>query len=110
MKPRRWFVTPELVQWRYMTACGDYAGPFFNFPDDPWGMVPTITNINRETKTVTVSATSKLERLFETCEQQSKVFDLGGERLKQGMPREVRMCREHFTELPCWRCEREGKR
>jgi hypothetical protein len=31
MKPRRWFVTPELTQWKYMTACGDYAGPFFSF-------------------------------------------------------------------------------
>lgn len=32
MKPRRWFLTPQLVQWRYMTACGSYAAPFFWWP------------------------------------------------------------------------------
>ncbi len=37
LKPRRWFLTPELIQWRYMVECGDYAGPFFSFPYRPWG-------------------------------------------------------------------------
>src|ERR1035441_2229763 len=34
LKPRRWFLTPELIQWSYMVACGQYAGPFFSFPHD----------------------------------------------------------------------------
>lgn len=32
MKSRRWFVTPELLQWRYMVATGYYQGHFFDFP------------------------------------------------------------------------------
>lgn len=28
----RWWVTPELLQWRYMVECGQYAGPLFLFP------------------------------------------------------------------------------
>jgi len=32
VKPRRWFVTARLIQWRYMVECGDYFGPFFMFP------------------------------------------------------------------------------
>jgi hypothetical protein len=38
MKPRRWFATPDLLQWKHMQDCGDYAGPFFSFPHDPWGL------------------------------------------------------------------------
>jgi hypothetical protein len=30
--PRRWFVTPALTQWKQMTECGDYIGPFYSFP------------------------------------------------------------------------------
>ncbi len=33
MKPRRWFITPELTQWRYMCECGDYYEPFFHWPN-----------------------------------------------------------------------------
>lgn len=40
MKPRRWFVTPELTQWRHMVACGDYAGPFATWPHHPSGIDP----------------------------------------------------------------------
>lgn len=25
----RWWVTPVLVQWRYMTACGNFEGPLW---------------------------------------------------------------------------------
>ena len=32
MKSRRWFQTPELIQWRYMTECGQVSAPFFLFP------------------------------------------------------------------------------
>ena len=28
----RWWVTPDLIQWRYMQACGDYSGGFAMFP------------------------------------------------------------------------------
>ena len=38
MKPRRWFQTPELLQWRMMVAYGDYpedAG-FAAFTMDLW--------------------------------------------------------------------------
>lgn len=35
MKSRRWFVTPELILWRYMVASGQYTGPFFTFPHCP---------------------------------------------------------------------------
>lgn len=31
MKPRRWFLAPDLIQWRYMVACGNRFGPFFLF-------------------------------------------------------------------------------
>ena len=34
-KRRRWFVTPELTQWRQMVATGQYFGPFFSFPYEP---------------------------------------------------------------------------
>jgi hypothetical protein len=44
MKPRRWYVTPELTQWRYMTACGEYAGPLFSFPHNPSGIDPWAQN------------------------------------------------------------------
>lgn len=40
MLNRRWFLTPKLIQWRYMVACGDYAGPFFSFPNNPSGIDP----------------------------------------------------------------------
>lgn len=32
MKPRRWFVNADLLQWKMMTALGDYSQPFFLFP------------------------------------------------------------------------------
>lgn len=32
MKPRRWFLTPQLIQWRYMVACGNFTRPFVFFP------------------------------------------------------------------------------
>ena len=44
MKPRRWFVTHDLTQWRYMRECGDYAGPFFTFPNNPSGIDPWVQN------------------------------------------------------------------
>ena len=28
----RWWVTEELIQWRYMVECGDYFNNFFLFP------------------------------------------------------------------------------
>jgi len=37
-QPRRWFVTPELLEWKQQVACGDYAGPFFTFPNNPSGI------------------------------------------------------------------------
>ena len=39
MKSRRWFLTDELVRWKYMQACGDYVGPFFSWPNDQIGGV-----------------------------------------------------------------------
>ena len=49
MKPRRWFVTPELLEWKQMAAAGNYAGPFFSFPChpsgiDPWEMGRSVLN------------------------------------------------------------------
>lgn len=32
----RWWAGPVFVQWRYMTACGDYAEPFWWFPRKDW--------------------------------------------------------------------------
>lgn len=34
-KPRRWFVTPELLQWKIMQAHGSYEGPFCTWPTQP---------------------------------------------------------------------------
>lgn len=31
MIDRRWWMTPEIVQWRYMTECGDFEGPLWCF-------------------------------------------------------------------------------
>lgn len=31
----RWWVTPRLIQWRYMVECGDYSGAFAWFPHQP---------------------------------------------------------------------------
>lgn len=31
----RWWVTPDLIQWRYMVECGDYFYPFWRFPFFP---------------------------------------------------------------------------
>jgi hypothetical protein len=38
MKSRRWFVTPELLVWRYMVECGMYSGSFSSFPNNPCGI------------------------------------------------------------------------
>ena len=32
MTLRRWWDGPDLVQWRYMQACGDYTLPFWCWP------------------------------------------------------------------------------
>ncbi len=29
----RWWVTPDLLQWKMMQAAGDYCGPFYQFPE-----------------------------------------------------------------------------
>lgn len=39
-KPRRWFLTPELLDWRFKTACGEYAGPLATYPNNPSGIDP----------------------------------------------------------------------
>jgi hypothetical protein len=31
MKPRRWWQTPVLLQWRYMLECGDFEGHLWEF-------------------------------------------------------------------------------
>lgn len=36
MKPRRWFSTPTLIQWKYMIECGDYEGHLWEFPRLRW--------------------------------------------------------------------------
>lgn len=35
MKPRRWFMTPDLSAWRYRRALGELYAPFFWFPRAP---------------------------------------------------------------------------
>jgi hypothetical protein len=38
---RRWFITPLLLQWRYMTQCGDYDGPFYAFQNGRGNQIDT---------------------------------------------------------------------
>lgn len=39
MKPRRWFLTPELILWRYLVACRKASGPLFLYPYLSIGML-----------------------------------------------------------------------
>ncbi len=47
LKPRRWFVTPELLTWKQAVAAREYSGNFFEWPHRgaEWPPAPIIIDV-----------------------------------------------------------------
>jgi hypothetical protein len=57
MKDRRWFVTPDLLQWKEAQAHGKYDAPFFSFPAySLWFIPPPPQDINPSNQNTVRSA------------------------------------------------------
>ena len=44
MKPRRWFITPELVAWKCACQIGGYYYPFWLYPNGAYHVRPNDNN------------------------------------------------------------------